>query len=277
MKRLALICLILCLLTVFSAAAAESAPASSFDYENAYLLGEGYVPGAALYLPDFTGTGSQWEILGVHGNIDVTVTPIALSRPADAPDAVYTYALRLAGVEETDAFIHLELCKNGVPSWRCNLYVIVDPSLDVKIQSFELMPAYGDTSHVQIDYGSSEHFTREEMDAAIAVILRDFNTPHEPGQEDDLSAWAGFTLHKIAYVSDAYSREHFERYVIRYDCRDSQGRPYVDAICFRSSFHTIMTDDGWTGLETGCIYSNYDWILLLTEDGAWDIVTAGPS
>ncbi len=282
MKRRIAVCLmILCLAAALSSAAAKSAPTSSFDIEDAWWAGRGYVPGATLYLPDFTGTGSQWEILAIQGEVSVTVTPIALSHPADAPDAVYTYEIRLAGVEKEDAFVHLELCKNGVPSWRCNLYVLVDPSLDVKIQSLELMPAYGDTSHVQIDYGSSEHFTREEMDAAIAVILRDFSTPHEPGQEDSLSAWAGFVLHEIHYVSDDRSRRQFEYYgqTFRYrgndGYRDSLGRPYVDGIYFQSSFHSMMTDDGWSGFESGRGHGDYGWTLLLTEDGEWDIVATG--
>ena len=249
MKRLMPVwVMILCLFTVYAVASAESAQTSSFDLEDAWWAGRGFIPGTVLYLPDFTGIGSHWEILAVQGEVRVTVTPIALSHPTDAPDAVYTYEIRLEGVESEDAFIHLELCKNGVPSWRCNLYVLVDPSLDVKIQSMELMPAYGDTSHVQIDYGTSEHFTREEMDAAIAVILREFSTPHEPGQEDSLSEWAGFTLHQISYVSDERSQRQFEYYGRTFHYRgndgyrDSLGRPYVDGIYFQTSFHTMMMD-----------------------------------
>lgn len=281
-KRLMLVwVMILCLFIVYTAAFAESAQRSSFDLEDAWWAGKGFVPGSVLYLPDFTGTGCHWETLAVQGEVRVTVTPVALSRPADAPDAVYTYEVQLEGVEEEDAFIHLELCKDGVPSWRCNLYVIVDPSLDVKIQSFELMPAYGNTSHVQIDYGTSDHFTREEMDAAIAVILHDFSTPHEPGQEDSLSGWAGFTLYQITYVSDACSQQQFEYYGQEFlfrgnhGYRDSLGRPYVDGIYFQTSFHTMMMDDGWSGFESGSGYGGYGWTLLLTEDGEWEIITTG--
>ena len=281
MKRLMLVwVMMLCLLPL---AMAESAATSSFDFDFV-RAGEGYASGTVLYLPDFTGTGSHWEILAVSGGDDtvrVTVTPIPLSYPSDAPDAVCTYEVRLEGVEAEDAFVRLELVKDGVPSWRYNLYVIVDPSLDVKIQSAELMPAHGDTSHVVIDYGTSEHFTREEMDAAIDVILRDFSRPHEPGQEDDLSARAGFTLHQISYISDERSQRQFEYYGREFTYRgnhgyrDSLGRPYVDGIYFQTSFHTMMTDDGWSGFENGRGYGDYGWTLLLTKDGDWDIVTTG--
>ena len=275
MRRLMLICMmILCLMP---AVMAESAASSSFDFGFSES-GEGFAPGTVLYFPDFTGTGSHWEILSVSGGDDtvrVTVTPIPLSLPDDAPDAVYTYKIRLEGVEAEDAFVCLELVKDGVPSWRYNLYVIVDPSLDVKIQSAELIPAHGDISNVVIDYGASEHFTQDEMDAAVAVILNDFSAIHGSDQENNLNAWPGFVLHEIHYVSDERSRDQFETYGIHYGYRDSQGRPYVDGIYFQSSFHTMMTDDGRSGFENGRNYDGYGWILLLTEDEEWEIVTSG--
>ncbi len=270
MKRLILVCMMtLCLI-----AAVTGEAASSFDFD--FLEhGEGFVSGTVLYLPDYTGSGSHWEILSVSDTLRAAVTPVPLSHAAEAPDAVYTYEVRLEGVEAGDAFVHLELTKDGVPSWRYNLYVIVDPSLDVKIQSAELIPAYGDISHVMIDYGTSAHFSREEMDAAISVILDDFTAVHERGQEHSLSGWAGFVLNRIHYVSDELSRDEFERYGISYGFRDSRGRPYVDGIYFQSSFHTIMTDDGWTGFESGRSFDGYGWTLLLREDGEWEIVSSG--
>ena len=118
MKRLILVCvMILCFVP---AVIAEPVTSSSFDFGYSES-GEGFTPGAVLYLPDFTGTGSHWEILSVSGNDDtvrVTVTPIPLSIPVDAPDAVYTYEVRLEGVESEDAFVRLELVKDDIPSWR---------------------------------------------------------------------------------------------------------------------------------------------------------------
>ena len=273
MKRLMLVCvMILCAVPM---ALAEPAAVSSFDFSFS-RSGDGFTPGTVLYLPDFTNTGSHWEIFASGDDtVHVTVTPIPLSLPADTQDAIYTYEIQFEGVEAGDTHVHLELVKDGVPSWRYNLYVIVDPSLDVKIQSMELFQAHGDVSHAVIDYGTSEHFSREQMDAAIAFILNDFTAVHEPNQEDSLSGWTGFVLHEIHYTSDEQSQDHFETYGIRYDYRDSQGRPYVDGIYFLSSFHTIMTDDGWTGFESGQSYGSYGWTLLLTEDGEWEYATSG--
>ncbi len=278
MKKILALLLAVCVVTGCAAALAEPAAKSSFDFEGEWINVEAFSPGAVIYLPDFTGTGSRWEILATSHDdevVRVTITPIPLSEPKDTPDAVIVYEIRFEGVSPEDANVRLELCKDGVPSWRCNLYVIVDPSLDVKIQNMELMPAYGDVTHATIDYGMSEHFTREDMDAALAVILADFSARHEADQDWGLSGWVGYVLYEVHYTSDEESRKEFERYGIKYNYRDSQGRPYVDGIVFESSFHTPMTDDGWTGFESGCSYSYYNWILLKTEDGVWEIVTTG--
>lgn len=180
----------------------------------------------------------------------------------------------LEGVSPEDAHIILELYQKGIAVWRCNLYVIIDPSLDVKIQTTELMPAYGDTSHAVIDYGTSEHFTRDDMDAAIAVIMADFGARHDKNTRE-FSGWAGYVLYDVSYYSDEQSRKVFETYAQRYGRLDSLGRPYTDGIYFHSSFKTPMFDDGWTGLEFGRTYSDYGWTLLKTQDGEWEIVTAG--
>ena len=279
MKKTLALLLALCLVMgCAGAACGETTAKSSFDFAGEGIHIEDFSPGAVMYLPDFTGSGSRWEVLAVSHDdkvVRVTITPIPLSEPKDAPDAVFVYEIRFEGVSPGDAYVHLELCKDGVPSWRCNLYVIVDPSLDVKIQNMELMPAYGDITHAAIDYGTSAHFTREDMDAALAVILADFSARHEAGQDFGLSGWVGYVLHEIHYTSDEESRREFETYGIKYNYRDSQGRPYVDGIVFECSFHSPMTDDGWTGFESGRSYSRYNWILLKTEDGVWEIVTSG--
>ena len=270
MKRFMLICfMILCLL-----------PVGGWAETYAFDLGhdsEGFVPGAALYLPDFTGSGSHWALLSVSDSqtVRVTLTPIALSGPGDAQNTAYTDEIRLEGLSAGDAYVHLELSRDGGPCWRCNLYVIVDSSLDVKIQTAEWMPACGNIAHTAVDYGASDHFTPADMDAAIAVILEAFSAPRTGDREEDVSAWAGHVLQAIRYTSDGRSRRAFEAYGVQYAYRDSQGRPYVDGICFETSFHTPMTDDGWTGFEAGRVYSGYRWVLLRTEDGAWEIAALG--
>ena len=247
---------------------AETPPKSSFDFSGEGILIEGYSPGAMICLPDLTGTGSHWEVLSAPDwAVRVTVWPTVYA--GVSADKIF-----LEGVSPEDAHIILELYQEGIAVWRCNLYVIIDPSLDVKIQTTELMPAYGDTSHAVIDYGTSEHFTRDDMDAAIAVIMAEFGARHDKNTRE-FSGWAGYVLNDVSYYSDEQSRKVFETYARRYGRLDSLGRPYTDGIYFHSSFKTPMFDDGWTGLEFGRTYSDYGWTLLKTQDGEWEIVTAG--
>ena len=59
------------------------------------------------------------------------------------------------------------------------------------ISAFQLMGCGSKTaSEVTIDYGHSELYSQEEMDAAIQLIKAEF------------SKWDGCELHKIAYSSD---------------------------------------------------------------------------
>ena len=259
MKRFALVLAILCLL---AGVVLADEPAD--------------MPAAVLCLPDFTGTGSAWEVLAVssEGAVNATVTPVYLTRSED-PNAVMTYEVRLEGSRAGDAYVHLELCRDGVPSWRYNLYVTVDAALNVRIETAELMLAYGDVSHAVIEYGESERFSEAERMAAISVVLDDFSAPHGKDQEHCLSGWAGFVLQTVSYASDEASRAAFETYAQRYGYLDSQGRAYVDGIVFYTTFRTPMTDDGWTSFAADSVYSDYRWTLLKTEDGAWEIVTTG--
>lgn len=275
MKRMIIIFLLM-LCPVGYSCSAESSANSSFDVM--CNCGAGFSPGTVIYLPDFTGTGSHWGILSEPDwLVRAVIAPVAQSAPSDNTEAITMYQLKLEGVSSGDGFVHLELYRDGTASWRYNLYIIVDPSLDVKIQTAELMPAYGDTSHTSIDYGTSDHFTRDEMDAAIAVILADFSARHKenPDPNHDLSAWVGYVLQEVAYSSDEKSYLKFEEYGHRYGVRDSQNRPYTDGIVFYTAFRTPMTDDGWTGFECARTYSGYEWILFLTQDRQWDIISMG--
>ena len=224
-----------------------------------------YSPGTVLYLPDFTGTDSEWVVNSVTAGdqyVRVTSVPVNMNQFAEGANPKSVYEIRMEGVTPEDAYIWLDLCKDDEVSWRYNIYVIVDESLDVKIQYAELLRWPVDISDVRIDYGTSECFTREDMDQAIAIILRDFST-----------YWPGFTVHEIRYTSDTESQRDFERNKNTHGT-DSQGQPYVEGIVFESSFHTPMTDDGMTGFKTG-EWDDYHWTLLRTEGGKWDIVNQG--
>ena len=128
-----------------------------------------------------------------------------------------------------------------------------------------LQPKYrpGDISQVTIDYGVSERFTPEQMDAAIAVIRNEFLT------------WYGCEMHSISYTSDERSAGEY-RYFAGPESRKT-GKKYVDGIVFVSSFHTPPEGQGapYSGFEADDEYTGWSWILLLSESGEWELVTWG--
>ena len=128
-----------------------------------------------------------------------------------------------------------------------------------------MQPKYkpGDVSQAVIDYGTSEHFTKPQMDAAIAVIKEHFRVMY------------GCRLNSIAYTSDERSAREYQSYAGMMSRRT--GKNYVDAIVFTSSFRTPPADQAYpfTGFEEDSEYSGWSWVLLLTEAGEWEIATSG--
>ena len=119
--------------------------------------------------------------------------------------------------------------------------------------------ASDDTSgaDVLIDYGSSELYTREDMDEAIDLIRETF------------SGWEGCELHAVRYAGD--------------DCCDQEtiswmnslkpGCGYTQCIEFVSDFHSPMEDAGaW---EPDMEYTDWQWWLARTDGGSWELLTWG--
>ncbi|MBE5774582.1 MAG: hypothetical protein E7337_11720 [Clostridiales bacterium] len=131
------------------------------------------------------------------------------------------------------------------------------------MESLQLKYRPGDISQVTIDYGVSERFTPEQMDAAITVIKNEFLN------------WYGCELHSISYASDERSASEYRYYTGAK--RRKTGKNYVDGIVFMSSFHSAAEDEEYpgSGLNPDYEYTGYNWILLQTEEGQWELITWG--
>lgn len=120
----------------------------------------------------------------------------------------------------------------------------------------------GDTSGVDIDYGSSDLYSREDMDAAIALIKAEFD------------GWEGCELHSIAYAGDECAVEGNVRWMN--DLKDAQGiegYPFTQCIEFLSDFHSpIEGGDAWNPDQE---YTGWQWWLARAEDGDWVLLTWG--
>ena len=119
----------------------------------------------------------------------------------------------------------------------------------------------GDISNAKIDYGTSGHFTQEQIDSAMTVVLNRFKR------------YLNCELHTLSYSSDEWSEQEFNYY--RH--HGKEGVTYVDGMVLLSSFHTPPEEksDHSDGFNPDYEYSGWNWILLLTDKGTWDLITWG--
>ena len=110
---------------------------------------------------------------------------------------------------------------------------------------------------ILIDYGSSELYTREDMDEAISLIRETF------------SGWEGCELHTVRYAGDdCCSRE-----TISWMNSLKPGSGYTQCIEFVSDFHSPLEDVGaW---EPDMEYTGWQWWLARTDEGSWELLTWG--
>lgn len=113
------------------------------------------------------------------------------------------------------------------------------------------------TGDLSIDYGHSELYTREDMDKAIELIVKEF------------SGWAGCELHAIRYYGDECNSGENIQWM-----NDLGNGPEFDrCIAFYSDFHSPIEGGGaWNPDEE---YTNWQWWLACGEDGNWQLLTWG--
>ena len=107
-----------------------------------------------------------------------------------------------------------------------------------------------------IDYGTSDIYSKEDMDAAIALI------------KDEFYSWEGCKLYSIYYTDDSFCQKEID-YV---NTLADDGVIYTECIVFRTHFRSPIFGGGaWNA------NSDYDWswYLARTDSGDWDLLTWG--
>lgn len=106
-----------------------------------------------------------------------------------------------------------------------------------------------------IDYGSSEIYSREDMDEAIAQI------------KDQFYSWKGCKLYSIYYTDDSFCQRELD-----YVNTLTDDANYTECIVFRTRFRSpILGGGAWNA------NSEYDWswYLARTDGGEWELLTWG--
>lgn len=116
-------------------------------------------------------------------------------------------------------------------------------------------------SGVKIDYGTSSIYSKEDMDAAIKIIMKEFE------------AFEGCKLHSLSYTSDEECNTA-ENIAWMNQCKAKDDpEVFTQCIVFNSSFHSPKTDSGaWNPDEE---YTDWSWWLARSDGGEWKLMTYG--
>lgn len=112
-----------------------------------------------------------------------------------------------------------------------------------------------------IEYGNSQLYTMEDMDAAMDVI------------QDEFSTWKGCEMHSIRYSSDDCNSEENLKWVNGL----KEGKNYTQCIQFLTDFHSPVEEEDLkeTAWEPDTEYKDYQWTLARAQGGDWELVTMG--
>lgn len=122
--------------------------------------------------------------------------------------------------------------------------------------------ACGGTRDVSTDYGASELYTQEDMDAAIALI------------ENEFKGWQGCELHSVSYAGDeCQSADNVEWMNQLKEGQDISGPEFTQVIEFISDFHSPKSNAGaWNPDQE---YTGWQWWLARSDGGEWQLLTWG--
>lgn len=107
-----------------------------------------------------------------------------------------------------------------------------------------------------IDYGNSEMYSQQDMDAAIKLIT------------DEFYSWDGCKLYSISYTSDSLCQRELDYCNTLAD----EGVSYTECMVFRTHFRSpIFGGGGW---NENTVY-DWSWYLARTQNGEWELLTWG--
>lgn len=116
-------------------------------------------------------------------------------------------------------------------------------------------------ANVKIDYGASTIYTEEDMNAAIEIIKKEFNT------------WQGCEMHSLSYISDeACNNADNIAWMNDLEEANDAKEVFTQCIMFESSFRSPKKGGGaWNANEE----YTWSWWLARSEGGDWKLMTWG--
>ena len=114
---------------------------------------------------------------------------------------------------------------------------------------------------VTIDYGNSSIYSKEDMDSAIQMIKKEFDT------------WDGCELHSITYGMDEECNDENIKWMNELEEANDAKESFTQCIMFKSNFHSPKEGGGaWNADEE---YTDWQWWLARSDGGQWKLMTWG--
>lgn len=117
----------------------------------------------------------------------------------------------------------------------------------------------GEVLNVKINYGSSNRYSKDDINKAIKVIKKDFK-----------SDFKGSKLHSIEFLSDDFCSSDILNKINSSD--KAKNGPFTECILFSSSFHSPKKSGD---LEPNYEYTDWLWLLARPENGEWVLLDYG--
>ena len=129
------------------------------------------------------------------------------------------------------------------------------------LAAFGLTACASNTANAEIDYGTSDLYSKADMDAAIALVIEEF------------SSWEGCELHSIRYSSDECNNNENLEWLNMIAQANGKNITFTQCMKLVSDFHSPLTNSGaW---EEDCEYTNWGWWFARAEGGERDLLTWG--
>ncbi len=129
---------------------------------------------------------------------------------------------------------------------------------DTDIKDYEKVTPSGFT----IDYGTSSLYTKEDMNAAILVIVKEF------------FGLSGCELHSFAYTSDERCLQDLSQ-ALSWASGQGLGIDYTQCIVFKGSFHSPVDPEKAGAWNYDQEYTGYGWWLVRKDGSEWVLAASG--
>ena len=117
------------------------------------------------------------------------------------------------------------------------------------------------TTDYEVDYGTSSLYTKDDIDAAVKVVMAEFGS------------WDGCTMQKIAFTDDNTCKSNVE---YANSLRKDGTAEFTQAMVLVSDFRSPSADKAQgTAWEPDTDYKDYTWTLGRSDGGEWQLLTWG--